>query len=75
MVAHPARDQLNWENVFSLSPFAPENLILRDRFGLPSRVGPPFSTRRLNLVLTQGISPAFRDGVSALTTFELEEML
>ena len=36
MVANPARDQLNRGNVFSLSPFAPENLISRDGFGRPA---------------------------------------
>ena len=34
-VANPAHDQLNRENVFSLSAFAPENLVLRDEFGSP----------------------------------------
>ena len=32
-VANPARGQLNKENYFSLSPFAPENLVSRDEFG------------------------------------------
>ena len=47
-----------------MSPFVPENLISRDGFGRP---GPPLAVHslhsRLNLVLTRGISPAFRDGV------------
>ena len=34
-VANPARGQLNRENVFSLSAFAPENLVSRDGFGSP----------------------------------------
>ena len=34
-VANPARGQLNRENIFSLSPFAPDNLVLRDGFGSP----------------------------------------
>ena len=34
-VANPARGQPNCENVFSLSPFAPENLVSRDGFGIP----------------------------------------
>ena len=34
-VANPGRGQLNRENVFSLSPFAPENLVSRDGFGSP----------------------------------------
>ena len=49
--------------IFSLSPFAPENLVSR-------QVRPPrpasacsFFTVGLNLVLTHGILPAFRDGV------------
>ena len=31
-VANPARGQLNKENKYSLSPFAPENLVSRDGF-------------------------------------------
>ena len=34
-VTNPARGQLNRENNFSLSPFAPENLVSRDGFGSP----------------------------------------
>ena len=34
-VANPARDQLNREIDYSLSAFAPENLISRDGFGSP----------------------------------------
>ena len=34
-VANPGRGQLNKENVFSLSPFAPEHLVSRDGFGSP----------------------------------------
>ena len=34
-VANPARGQLNGENVFCLSPFAPKHLVSRDRFGSP----------------------------------------
>ena len=34
-VASPARGELNTENKFSLSLFAPENLTLRDGFGSP----------------------------------------
>ena len=33
MVANPARGQMNKKNVFSLSLFAPENLVSRDKFG------------------------------------------
>ena len=32
-VANPARGQLNKENIFVLSPFAPDNLVSRDGFG------------------------------------------
>ena len=35
MVANPARGELNRENTFSLSSFAPENLVSRGRFGRP----------------------------------------
>ena len=38
-VANSARGQLNRKHAFSLSPFAPENLISRDRF-VPSHVSP-----------------------------------
>ena len=34
-VANRARGQLNSENEHSLSPFVPENLVSRDRFGRP----------------------------------------
>ena len=34
-VANPAHAQLNRELIFSLSPFAPENLVSRDGFGSP----------------------------------------
>ena len=34
-IANPARGHLNKENIiFSLSPFAPDNLVSRNRFGL-----------------------------------------
>ena len=35
LIANPARGQLNRENVFSLSPSAPENLAWGDRFDRP----------------------------------------
>ena len=46
-------------------PFAPENLISRDRFGCPVPRQPVRSPHsiKLNLVLTRGIPRAFRDGV------------
>ena len=34
-VANPGRGQLNGKNVFSMSPFAPWNLVSRDGFGRP----------------------------------------
>ena len=34
-VANPARGQLNRENKYPLSPFAPENLVSRNGFGRP----------------------------------------
>ena len=34
-ISNPARGQLNREMNFSLSPFAPENLVSRDGFGSP----------------------------------------
>ena len=66
MAANPARDQLNTEISTSLSPFASENLVSRDRFGRPVRRQPAhFYTQAESnwLVLTHGISSAFRDGV------------
>ena len=50
--------------VFFLSPSVPEKLISRDGFGRPRPASARlFSTLRLNLVLTHGMTPAFRDGV------------
>ena len=46
-----------------LSPCVPENLVSRDGFSRPSRVGLLISILRLNLVLTYGIPPEFRGGV------------
>ena len=34
-VANPARGRLNWEYDFSVSVFAPQILVSRDRFGCP----------------------------------------
>ena len=45
---------------FSLSPFAPKHLVSSIA---PSRVSPHILHNRLNLVLTHGIPPTFRDGV------------
>ena len=49
-------------NIFQ-STFAPESLVSRDRFGRPVPRQPVHSHTQANLVLTQGIPPAFRDGV------------
>ena len=35
MIVNPARGQLNRENVFPLSPFAPKNFVSQERFGRP----------------------------------------
>ena len=43
MVVYPARGQLNRGNDISLSPFAPENLISRARFGRPDLRQPAHS--------------------------------
>ena len=48
----------------SLSPFAPENLVSRDGFGSPVPRQLLISILRLNLVLTYGIPPEFRGGLS-----------
>ena len=46
----------------SLSAFAPENLVSRDE-SRPASACSSISILRLNLVLTYGIPPEFRDGV------------
>ena len=45
----------------SLSPFSPENLVSRDGFGSPVPRQHAHLHLRLNLVLTYGIPPEFRD--------------
>ena len=66
-VANPAGGQLNREeNDFSLSPFAPKNLVSRDGFSRPIPRKPAYSPHRLNLLivlLTHAIPPTFRGGV------------
>ena len=47
----------------SLSPLTPENLVLRDGFDRPVPRQSAHFPQRLNLVLSHGISPDFRDGV------------
>ena len=51
--------------MFSLSPFAPENLVSRDKFvrRVPRQATNSPHSVKLNLVLTGRILPAFRDGV------------
>ena len=64
MVANSARGQFNRENEYSMSPFAPENLVARKRVP-PFRPASAcsFSMLRLDLVLTYEIPPDFRGGV------------
>ena len=53
---------------YSLSSFAPENLVSRDVFGGPiSRQLAQSPYSRLNLVLAYGIPPEFRGGVHSLS--------
>ena len=50
-ITNPARRQLNREIIFSLSPFAPENLVSQDGFGSPvPRLSLLISILRLNLM-------------------------
>ena len=52
-----------------LSPFAPENLVSRDGFSRPRpALACSFSILTLNLVLTHGIPPDFRDSVQLFIT-------
>ena len=66
-VANLARGQLNRKNVFFPCPrsrlriWSPET-----GSAVPSSVSPLISILRLNLVLTYGILPEFRDGVHLL---------
>ena len=53
-----------WKIIFTLFPFAPDNLISRDWFGRPVLRQPgSLFILRLTLVLTHGIPPNFRSGV------------
>ena len=63
-VANPARGQLNRKNDFLPVPVRARKFGLARRFR-PSRPASAcsFSILRLNLMLTQGIPPAFRAGV------------
>ena len=51
-VANPACGQLNRENKFSLSAFAPENLVSRDGFGSPVPRQPDHLHTQTESVLT-----------------------
>ena len=63
-VDNPARGQLNRENEYFPSPFAPKNLVSRNGFGSAVPRQPAhLSILTLNLVLTHGIPPDFRGGV------------
>ena len=67
-VANPARGQLNRENekiTISLSAFAPENLVSRDRFGIPVPRQPAHHPDTQG-EFTYGIAPEFRGGVHLL---------
>ena len=61
-VANPARRQLNRENDFSLSPFAPENLVSRDGFGSPVPRQPAHLHTQAESGASCGIPPEFRGG-------------
>ena len=64
-VANPARGQLNRENEY-FSVRVPSRLRIWSRetgSAVPSRVSLFISILRLNMVLTYGIPPEFRDGV------------
>ena len=61
-VANSARGQLNRENDYS--PYVRENLVSRDGFSRPAPRQPAhLHILRLNLLLTHGIPPDFRDGI------------
>ena len=69
-VANPVPGQLNRETYFSLSPFAPENLVSRDGLGSPVPRQPAHlhTILRLNLVLTYGMAPEFREYIRLIHT-------
>ena len=63
-VGNLGRGQLDRQKlIFSLSAFAPEDLVSRDELAVPSRVSLLISILRLNMVLTYEIPPEFRGGV------------
>ena len=61
-VANPARGQLNTENVFFPSAFAPENLVSRGGFGSPVPRQPAHLHTQAESG-AYGIPPEFRGGV------------
>ena len=63
-VANPTRGQLNRKMNISLSAFAPENLVSRDRFGSPVPRQPAhLHTQAESGAYFYGIPPEFRGGV------------
>ena len=58
-VVNPARGQLNREELYSLFPFAPENLVSQDGFGSPVPRQPAHLHTQGESVLTCGIPPEF----------------
>ena len=63
MVANPTGGQLNRKMKFSLFQFASENSVSRDRFRPSRPAAARSSILRLKLELTNGVQPAFPDGV------------
>ena len=61
-VANPASGQLNRENYFSLSAFAPENFVSRERFGSPVPHWPAHLHNQAESG-AYGIPPEFLGGV------------
>ena len=59
-VTNPAPGQLNSENVVFLTPFAPENLVSRDRFGR-SYPAPDCSFSALRLNLRKALASCLRE--------------
>ena len=61
-----------WKTNISLSPFTPENLVLRDEFGSPVPRQPAHlhTTLRLNLVLTTEFLPNFATTASIYLLFK-----
>ena len=62
-VADPARGQLNKENKFPLSPYAPEDLVSRDGFSRPVRRQPAHVHTQAGSGAFSRDSSRFRRGV------------